>query len=477
MTDLLSIAVGGRIVSFNDEFFAEAENLIKTSDPVWKEDEYTDRGKWMDGWETRRRREPGHDWCAIALGIPGSISSVTIDTSHFTGNYPEAFSLEACGAGSDDRLDMADWAEIIPRTDLAGDTTSTFEVDDPHRITHLRLNIFPDGGVARLRVDGEPIPSIDAVCPDDGATDLISSLVGGVATGASDFHYSPPSNLLRPSDPAGMWDGWETKRRRGPGHDWAGFKLGLTGVVESVEVDTRHFKGNSPGWVSIHLSDDGETWHEVVTRAEVKPHMVNIVALEKPHRAVFLRLDIHPDGGVARLRVRGRPDVDAAATTRLRYLNSLFDADARRFFGTACAARTWIDSMMAARPFPDVDALLASAAGAFDGLEESDWLEAFGGHPRIGERGDAVANREQAAAGGASDTVLESLEEANQAYEQAFGFTYIVYATGKSAEEMLEIARERLSNSRIEEIVEASEQQRAITDARLRRMLCMGDHE
>lgn len=475
MTDLISKAAGGRIVAFNDEFFAEAENLISSSDPVWKEEEFTDRGKWMDGWETRRRREPGHDWCVIALGIPGSISSVTVDTSHFTGNYPEAFSLEACGVGSDDRLDTAEWVEVISRTDLAGDKIAVFEVDDSHRITYLRLNIFPDGGVARLRVLGDPIPSVDVVCPDDRSTDLVSSLVGGEALDVSDSHYSHPSNLLRPSDPAGMWDGWETKRRRGPGHDWASFKLGLPGVVESVEVDTRHFKGNSPGWVSVHLSDDGEIWHEVVTRAEVKPHLVNLVVLTTPLRAGFLRLDIHPDGGVGRLRVRGKPEIEAAAGSRLRFLNALFDAEARSFFHTACAATTWVDSMMTARPFSDVNQVFEATASSFDTLEENDWLEAFAGHPRIGERGDAVANKEQAAADNASESVIESIAEANLAYEQAMGFTYIVYATGKGAEEMLEIVRGRLSNSRDEEIVNASKEQMAITRTRLRRMLCIGD--
>ncbi|MGH3650004.1 MAG: allantoicase, partial [Acidimicrobiia bacterium] len=135
MTDLISSAVGGRIVGCNDEFFAEAVNLLQTHEPVWKEGLYTDRGKWMDGWETRRRREPGHDSCVIALGIPGRIRSVTVDTLHFTGNYPESFSLDGCGVGSDHRLEEAAWVEIIPRTGLAGDSQAGFEVDDPHRIT------------------------------------------------------------------------------------------------------------------------------------------------------------------------------------------------------------------------------------------------------------------------------------------------------------------------------------------------------
>jgi allantoicase len=474
MTDLISSAVGGRIVDFNDEFFAEAENLLKTTSPVWKEDTYTDRGKWMDGWETRRRREPGHDWCVIALGIPGAITSVTVDTSHFTGNYPESFSLEACGVGSDDRLEQARWTEIISRSDLAGDSTATFTVDDPHRVTHVRLNIFPDGGVARLRVEGSPIPAQEHVCPEDGPTDLVSSVVGGEAIDASDFHYSPPSNLLRPTEPVGMWDGWETRRRRGPGHDWVSFRLGLPGAVELVEVDTRHFKGNAPGWVSIHLSDDGDNWQEVVTSAEVKPHVVSTVRLEEPVPARFLRLDIHPDGGVARFRVRGRPNQAEAARHRMRYLNSLFEDEARDFFRTACVSARWVEAMVGALPFADVGALLATVAPAFDSLGESDWLEAFAGHPRIGERGDAVADREQAGAASAPDAVLAALADANRAYQEKFGFTYIIYATGKTAAEMLQIAQDRLGNNRDDEIANAAEQQRAITATRLRRMLCLG---
>jgi len=475
MTDLISSAVGGRIVECNDEFFAEAVNLLQTGEPVWKEGEYTDRGKWMDGWETRRRRDPGHDWCVIALGIAGRIRTVTVDTSFFTGNYPESFSLEGCGAGSDDRIDGATWAELIPRTELVGDTSLSFEVDDPHRVTHLRLNIFPDGGVARLRVDGDPIPAMAQVCPEDRATDLASSLVGGVALDASDVHYSPPSNLLRPTEPAGMWDGWETRRRRGPGHDWAILRLGLPGLVERVEVDTRHFKGNAPGWVSIDLSDDGETWQEVVTQVEVGPDQVNSVPLGTPAHAALLRLDIHPDGGVARLRARGIPDPEAAGRLRLVYVDSLFEDAARAFFHTACASTTWVERMTGARPFSDIETLLGTANAVFDELEEGDWLEAFAGHPRIGERGDELANREQAVTEGADRELLAQLAEANRAYEQAQGFTYIVYATGKTAAEMLDIARSRLGNTRDREIVIASAEQRAITETRLRRMLCVGD--
>jgi allantoicase len=475
MTDLISEAVGGRVVACNDEFFAEARNLLQTANPVWKEDLYTERGKWMDGWETRRRREPGHDWCVLALGVAGRVRSVTVDTSYFTGNYPESFSLEACGVGGDERIEAADWVQIIPRTSLSGDTTSSFEVDDPHRVTHIRLNIFPDGGVARLRLDGDPIPARHEVCLDDGGIDLASSVVGGEALDASDVHYSPPSNLLRPTEPAGMWDGWETKRRRGPGNDWAVFRLGLPGAVDSLEVDTRHFKGNAPGWVSVQVSNDGQTWEVVVDRAKVKPDAVNLLTLDRPARARFVRLDIHPDGGVARLRVRGRPDPDGAEKLRLTYLNALFDEEGRRFFQTACASTNWVDRMIANRPFADGDAVLAAAGVAFDALDESDWLEAFAGHPRIGERGDHEADREQSGTADAEGSLLTALAEANKEYESTHGFTYIIYASGKTAQEMLDIARSRLGNTRDEEMANAAAEQRAITETRLRRMLCLGD--
>ncbi len=472
MMDLISRAVGGRIVDFNDEFFAAAANLIKTDGPIWREGEYTDRGKWMDGWETRRRREPGHDWCVIALGIPGVIERVTVDTSFFTGNYPEEFSLEACGVGADDRLSESAWTEIIPITRLEGDSTATFEVADSQRVTHARLNIHPDGGVARLRVEGEPIPGMDEVC-GDGGTDLVSSVVGGAAIDASDRHYSDPSNLLRRTNSAGMWDGWETRRRRGPGHDWAVFRLGLPGKIEKLVVDTTHFKGNSPGWVSVDVSDDSHRWDQVVQRHRVSADAVNEVALTRPATASYLRLSIHPDGGVARLRVLGTADPDLASHMRIRYLNSLFEIEAERFFRTACDATAWVSKMVTGRPYPSTAEVLSKAHDSFDRLNAEDWLEAFSGHPRIGERGDTQANREQSGTASASREMIARLATVNEQYESKFGFTYIVYATGKTAEEMLEIAETRLSNSRDQEIRNAATEQRSIAETRLRRMLCM----
>lgn len=471
MMDLISDAVGGRIVAFNDEFFAEAANLIVSDDPVWREGEYTDRGKWMDGWETRRRREPGHDWCVIAMGVPGRIERVTVDTSFFTGNYPEEFSLEACGVDTDDRLSESVWTEIIPITRLEGDSAATFDVTDPHRITHIRLNIYPDGGVARLRIEGEPIPGMDEVCTD-GGTDLVSAVVGGTALDASDRHYSDPSNLLRKTSSVGMWDGWETRRRRGPGHDWAVFRLGLPGTIEKIVVDTTHFKGNSPGWVSVDISDDGALWNQVIDRHRVSPDTANEIALSRPAVASYVRLSIHPDGGVARLRVLGTAQPELAGEMRVHYLNSLFATEAERFFGTACASSAWVSNMVCGRPYRSTDHVLSSSRSSFDHLGDESWLEAFAGHPRIGERGDAQTNREQSGTASASREMIARLAAVNEQYEAKFGFTYIVYATGKTAEEMLAIAENRLANSPPEEIANAAAEQRSITQTRLRRMLC-----
>jgi allantoicase len=192
----------------------------------------------MDGWETRRRREPGHDWVVVRLGIPGRIRRVVVDTSYFTGNFPERFSLDASG---DPDLETATWTELIGPTPLEGSSVAESEVTDPHRVEMVRFNIYPDGGVARLRVEGDAIPAMQLVCPE-GETDLALSSVGGEVIDASDVHYSHPSNVLRPTSSVGMWDGWETRRRRGPGHDWIVVRLGLRGQVNRLVVDTTHFK-------------------------------------------------------------------------------------------------------------------------------------------------------------------------------------------------------------------------------------------
>ena len=210
LIDLAAARVGGRALRANDEFFAPKENLLAPGRGVFIEGKYTSRGKWMDGWETRRRRTPGHDWCIVRLGIPGVIRAVTVDTNHFRGNHPEACSLDASVRNQ--------WVEILSRSPLHGHAENEFQIASDARVTEVRLNIYPDGGVARLRVWGEARPDWSRLA--HRRIDLAAVGHGTVPVAASDEFFGEPLNLVMPGRPANMGDGWETKRRRGPGHDW-----------------------------------------------------------------------------------------------------------------------------------------------------------------------------------------------------------------------------------------------------------------
>ncbi|MEX0825566.1 MAG: allantoicase [Acidimicrobiia bacterium] len=322
LVDLAAERLGGKVIAANDEFFAPKEGLIRDGDAVWDPDKYTSRGKWMDGWETRRRREPGHDWAIVAMGIPGIVRQVVVDTAHFTGNYPESASVEAIDLAGNPSVvelvrDPGRWSEIVRRTPLRGDTTNEFAASPPLRITHLRLVIYPDGGVARLRVLGDPVPP-QGVLEGDRELDLALLHHGARAIDCSDRHYSSPNRMLVPGRARGMWDGWETRRRRGAGNDWAVIRLAGRGVIDRIEFDTAHFKGNAPGSADVEAIDApgasiGELrlagWTQLVPESPVKPdsrHKWTKLADVGP--VTHLRLNIHPDGGVARLRAFGRSD-------------------------------------------------------------------------------------------------------------------------------------------------------------------------
>jgi allantoicase len=312
LVDLASERLGGAVVAANDEFFAPKENLIKPGPAVWREGEYTERGKWMDGWETRRRRDGGdHDWCMLRLGVRGAVRGVDVDTSFFTGNYPESCALDACdlpAAASPDELLRAAWVEILPRTLLAGDSHHVVAVEGAPPATHLRLRIFPDGGVARLRAYGD-VAADWVRLRRQGDVDLAAAAHGGVVVACSDMFFGSRHNLIMPGDATHMGDGWETKRRRGPGHDWTIIRLGADGTIRRVEVDTRHFKGNAPGACSLDASRDQQAWHELLPRIPLEPHARH--AFEEELRAIgdvtHVRFNIFPDGGVGRLRLFGRP--------------------------------------------------------------------------------------------------------------------------------------------------------------------------
>jgi allantoicase len=260
--DLAAERLGGRVIDANDEFFAQKENLLKAATPVWIADKYTEVGKWMDGWETRRRRTPGHDWCIVKLGLPGIVHGVVVDTTHFKGNYPEHCELESCAVGSDPSAKQltdtaTSWSKLLPKSPLAGDTQNRFAVSCPNRVTHLRFKIYPDGGVARLRVHGEVLPEWAAIERATGEIDLAAVEHGGLVIDSSDMFFGSRNNLILPGRSTGMHDGWETRRRRGPGHDWCVVLLGAAGTVRRIEVDTSYFKGNFPESCSLEVCRAG----------------------------------------------------------------------------------------------------------------------------------------------------------------------------------------------------------------------------
>jgi len=326
LIDLASERLGGAAVLANDEFFAAKDNLVKPTPAIWLEGKYTDRGKWMDGWETRRRRDPGHDWCIVRLGAPGVVRGVDVDTSFFRGNYPESCAIDACDlphrAGAE-AANAAAWREILPRTELAGDSHNLIPVASAPRATHVRLRIFPDGGVARLRIFGDVVVDWKRLAKR-GDVDLAAAEHGGLVVSCSDMFFGSRHNLIMPGDAQSMADGWETKRRRGQGHDWTIVRLGTRGSVRRIQVDTRHFKGNAPGSCSLEACSTADAaaapdgsgnvsgqspWRELLPQTALQPHARH--EFEDEVQALgdvtHVRFNIFPDGGVARLRVYGMP--------------------------------------------------------------------------------------------------------------------------------------------------------------------------
>ncbi|MCF5032643.1 allantoicase, partial [Pseudomonas syringae] len=248
--NLADARLGTKILSVTDDWFADANRLFQPTPAVWKEGVFDDNGKWMDGWESRRKRFEGYDSAVIRLGVAGTIKGVDIDTSFFTGNFPPSASLEACFLASGEPDENTAWTEVLPSVELQGNSHHYHEISSDQAFSHLRFNIYPDGGVARLRVYGVPHRDWSKVSADE-QIDLVAALNGGRSIACSDEHYGSMSNILNPGRGVNMGDGWETARRRTPGNDWVIVALGHKGEVEKVIVDTLHFKGNYPDSCSI----------------------------------------------------------------------------------------------------------------------------------------------------------------------------------------------------------------------------------
>jgi allantoicase len=298
LPDLASRALAGSVVAANDELFAERENLIKPEPPT-ASPLFGNKGKIYDGWETRRRREPGNDWAVVRLGVPGVVRGVVVDTSHFTGNFPAEASVE--GAEAEGHLDPAGidgWVPLLARSPLAGDSPNAFVVSSQQRVTHVRLSIYPDGGVARFRVHGECRPDPRLLT---GTIDLAATENGGRVLDCSNRFYSSPSNILLPGRARTMGEGWENARRRDDGNDHVTVGLAGRGRVRRVEIDTSYFVGNAPGWAKV----TGDAGVELVPRVRLQPDTRHHFVVDDGPPVDTVRLDVYPDGGIARLRVWG----------------------------------------------------------------------------------------------------------------------------------------------------------------------------
>jgi allantoicase len=345
LPDLASRALRGSVAAASDEFFAERENLIKPGAAVFSPATFGHKGQVYDGWETRRRRGPGgqlpgadeHDWVIVRLGAPGVVHAVVVDTAYFTGNFPQACSVEACylpGYPDQAALERAPWAEIVPRSPLKGDTPHIFEVPAVKRFSHVRLRIYPDGGVARLRVHGEVVLDPDLVA---GLTfDLAALENGGDVRACSDRFYSSPRNAISPGLSRVMGEGWETRRRRSPGNEWLVVGFAAAARVSLVEIDTSGYIGNSPGAAQLsgRLGEPPEPddqaqpggsrewqlpWEPLLPRTALLPDTPHRFRVQPSSPCDMARLDVFPDGGVARLRLHGSLTPEGLAALRRRW--------------------------------------------------------------------------------------------------------------------------------------------------------------
>jgi allantoicase len=388
--DLASRWLGASVLAASDESFGEKENLLSPEAAAFEAGHYGPRGEIVDGWETRRRREPGHDWALIRLGAPGTITTIDVDTSFFTGNHPQSCKIEACGCeGYPSPAELNDpatpWAELVPASPLHGDTHNIFRVSDPRRFTHVRLSIYPDGGVARLRVLGQVIPDPRGL--EQLTIDLASQEYGGAVVASSDEFYTSACLLNRPDRARSMGEGWETRRRRDGGHDFVVFRLAFAGLVRQLIVDTAHFKYNASAAVTAYgcgsaepppaesaqgtgreespLADSAQRsgredvppaepsrWLPLLPRTGLQPDTRHVFPTTCGEPVATVRVDAFPDGGLSRVRVIGSLGPGARRAAAYRWLNSLPVGQAVRCLTDAGIGQEQANQIAGRRPLP-----------------------------------------------------------------------------------------------------------------------------
>lgn len=319
-TNLASARLGAQATACSDDFFADKARLIQDTAPVFLPDRYDDHGKWMDGWESRRRRSIGHDWCVIKLAVPGRLQRFDVDTTHFTGNYPPGARIEGAGTDTCPEPDSSAWRALTPMLALTGDNRHHADCLDGDTVYRwIRLVIYPDGGVARLRAWGQPHIDIGA----SDRAELSALIHGGRIVGYSDAHFGNVEAVLTAGRGADMGDGWETARRRVPGNEWLVIALGAAGVIDEIEIDTAHFKGNYPAGVSVQaaamptdLSDQALItqamfWPQLLAYQTLSADTVHRFPIPAGDAVTHIRVNSHPDGGMSRIRAFGHFRVSA----------------------------------------------------------------------------------------------------------------------------------------------------------------------
>jgi allantoicase len=443
LVDLASERLGGTALAANDEFFAGRENLVKAAAPVFREGEYTDRGKWMDGWETRRRRDAGYDWCLVRLGLPGIIRGLVVDTAHFKGNYPESCSIEVCdvaGAAGLEPLTAPVWTEILPQSAPKG-IAKTPSRSAATAASRTCANIYPRRrrrAPARLRARRLDWPRP----PGGGRSGPRVRGERGPVLLASDMFFDRHNLIL----PGGMSDGWE----RGAGADQhttgpsCGWDAGAIGAPRWMAPSRQR-----PGGCSIEVANVGRGGADAggVPRCVARFLLAN--AFQHLHR--FEEELERPGRRHARLNIRRRRQplealCPAHAVSGLAAVNAMAEEEASAAMLACCGSKRWARRMTQARPFSGEADLIANADRIWSELSGEDWLEAFAAHPKIGAPASGQAAAEQAGARGASAETLAALANVKREYEDRFGYIFMV-CLGPERRGNVDLCRRRLHNA------------------------------
>ena len=354
LVDLASTRLGAAVVSASDEFFTEKEAVLNPHDPVPDDTRFTDRGRWVDGWLTRRHREQGVEWLTVGLGQAGLIKGIEVDFRHLAGNHPELLSIDACMLPiltpvNRFTVDRFLWTEILPPMTVVPGTVNRFEIDSLYRYTHVRFNLHPDGGMARVRVWGVTVRE-----RLDGDLDLAAIDNGAFIDRVSDQTFGAARNMLMPGPPANAADGWQTRRLRGePGYEWAEIELPAEALIRRIEVDTGFYRGDFPELCQLDDCATGAVLLDPTALRGDLIHRLQPAPANIPTERVRFR--IYPDGGVARLRLFGSLTSNGREAHRIFLRNTLPPPNAVAWFQQCIDSEEWARQMTSARPFASID--------------------------------------------------------------------------------------------------------------------------